>query len=452
MRIRNLIFFGLHLLLGVVVSGNKEITYYFGIACIGAGVVDILVNSNRGNRAALWAGYFMGMEVFLRMTSTSFFWEIGKYGVITLLLTGLISDRVRREKPLPYVWYFLMLVPSILIVDFPDFEIGRQQISFNLSGPLSLAVASFYFYKRKLTSIELTNLLRVMVLPLTVMLTYIILTTPDIETIRFSTQSNYTASGFGPNQVSTMLGLGALVTGIAIFYRIRLTGFYLVDILIFTGFTLRGLFTFSRGGMVSAILALSLMVIFYFLFSSKVKGWLGYGLLFLVVVAGVSYVVWDYANEATNEMLKFRYLGINPVNNKQDEDITSRRWDILQSELDAFAQKPVLGIGPGMEKYDMSLKVKKANSHSELTRLMAEHGLFGIVSLGILLMVPIRYIRKLPSEAKPLAIAFFSLAILTMFHSAMRLAMPGFLYGLSLMLPIEPRRPLAAKIHHGHPN
>lgn len=436
MKTRSLILIGIHVALGYVISMNKEVSFYIALLILTIGPVDILFSRNKGGRAGLWAAYFVGIEVLLRMTSTAVFWEIGKYGVILLLVTGLVSIGGIRNSTWIYVGFFLLLLPSILMVDFPTLETARQQLSFNLSGPLSLALAAIYFYQRRVSPNELTGIFSMMLLPLVSMLTYIVVASPDLESLRFSTQSNYAASGgFGPNQVSTMLGLGCLLTGVSAFYRLKLSGSFAVDILLFVGFTFRGLVTFSRGGLVAALLALGVILTFYFLFSRKGRGWLAYGLFFLLIISGVSYAVWDYANEATNKMLTYRYLGVNPVN-RQEEDITSRRWEILQSEWGMFMQSPVLGVGPGMGKLYGGAMVKGANSHSELTRLLAEHGLFGLTAALILLTVPVHWFRRLDSNAvKPLLIGLFILALLTMSHSAVRLAMPGFLYGLALILP-----------------
>jgi len=57
----------------------------------------------------------------------------------------------------------------------------------------------------------------------------------------------------------------------------------------------------------------------------------------------------DYADEATGNILSYRYIGVNPTNN-QEEDITSHRLTIVETEWKYFTENPVFGIGPGMEK------------------------------------------------------------------------------------------------------
>jgi hypothetical protein len=435
MKIRTLLFFGAHALLGLGISQSRSLTYYWGIAILACGVIDVVFHRNRGNQAALWAAYYAGMEVFLRMTNGMVFWEFGKYGVIVLLVIGILIEFRKVEIPKAYVYYFLLLLPSIVVASYPNSDEGRQQVSFNLSGPLSLAVATIYFYQRSTSIEDIKKIMVAMLLPIAAMAIYLMIITPKTTEIVFTTQSNFrTSGGYGPNQVSTALGVGIMLLGIGLFYRFTITGVPIVDIALMGLLLFRGLVTFSRGGVVSAVLALGVMIVLA-LFSAKSKV-IVYTLFILAIAWGVGYGVWDYANESTGKLLTYRYIGVNPVNNQQEEELTSHRLLIAEKEWEWFRDNPVFGIGPGMGKYySMSFAKLGANSHSEVTRLFAEHGLFGIASLLILLIFPYRHFRQMKNEAKPMLIAFIVLSILTISHSAMRLAIPGFLYGLSFITP-----------------
>lgn len=435
MKIRPLLLFGFHAVLGLAISQFTGLAFYWGLAILGYGLIDVVTKRNRGNEAAIWAAYYAGMEVFLRMTNGMIFWEFGKYGVVILLLTGVLIEYRKIEIPKAYVYYFLLLIPSILVASYPDSDQGRQQISFNLSGPLSLAVAAIYFYQRSTSINDLQKIMVAVLLPIAAMAIYLIIVTPKTTEIIFTTESNFkTSGGYGPNQVSTALGVGILLTGIGLFYRFTNSGLLIVDVLLMGLLLFRGLVTFSRGGVVSAVLALAVMISMA-LFSAKSKLIL-YSMVFVVIAFGVGYAVWDYANESTGKLLTYRYIGVNPVNN-QAEDLTSNRLVILEKEWEWFRENPFFGIGPGMGKfYKLNTAGSRANSHSEVTRLFAEHGLFGIVSLLILLIFPFKHFRESKTEAKPMLIAFLVLALLTISHSAMRLALPGFLYGLSFITPV----------------
>ncbi|SVC67085.1 uncharacterized protein METZ01_LOCUS319939, partial [marine metagenome] len=68
-------------------------------------------------------------------------------------------------------------------------------------------------------------------------------------------------------------------------------------------------------------------------------------------------------------------------------------------------------------------------AHSEFTRLLAEHGLFGLLSMFALIFLSIREYSTQKKQGKCILVCFTIIAILTMLHSAMRLAMPGFIFG-----------------------
>jgi hypothetical protein len=72
-------------------------------------------------------------------------------------------------------------------------------------------------------------------------------------------------------------------------------------------------------------------------------------------------------------------------------------------------------------------------SHSEISRLLGEHGMIGLVILFLLIIVPIKNMRHQPNLAIAFLGSFFIFWFLTINHSAMRIAFPGFIYGLSLI-------------------
>lgn len=418
-----------------MVSIVPSITFYWGVVILAIGMLDVVLNNNSNNRSAKWAAYYIGMEVLLRMTGGNIFWESGKYGAIILLIIGLLSERLVRPWPRKYILFFLLLLPSLLVVNFPDLQIAREEVSFNLSGPFLLALSAIYFYNRSLSGAEMHSILRHTLLPCIAMLAYLIIATPSIEEIEFGTQSNFQASGgFGPNQVSTVVGLAVFCIVVGLYFRAYLINSLIVDLLFLTLFIVRGLITFSRGGMIGAAVG-SIILIGYSLIASKRSSILASSLVFLMVAGGTGLVVWDYVNEQTKGRLEFRYTGKNFRTGAQ-KDITSGRSDIMQKELDLFYNNPIFGIGPGMGTLLVENQAgNPAHSHSEYTRLLAEHGLFGVIALLILLIAPLIRIFHLQPSLRPLPLAIFVFVLFTLAHSAMRLAIPGFFYGLVLISP-----------------
>ena len=72
-------------------------------------------------------------------------------------------------------------------------------------------------------------------------------------------------------------------------------------------------------------------------------------------------------------------------------------------------------------------------SHNEITRMLEEHGLIGFLLLMLLLVTPIFCLKDIEVQYKGVLLGFLTLWFLTIFHSAMRIALPGFLYGISLL-------------------
>ena len=137
-------------------------------------------------------------------------------------------------------------------------------------------------------------------------------------------------------------------------------------------------------------------------------------------------------------MLENRYAGKN-ANGVKKEDITSGRIDIFISQIESFYNSPFFGIGVGNGKYDRLSSTENitAASHNEISRLIEEHGLMGIIILLILFTVPIAHMFYANYFQKAFLLAFFLFWILTINHSAMRIAFPSFIYGLSLVKIID---------------
>ena len=399
------------------------------------GVLDIMLNNNVNDRAAKWAAYYVGMEVLLRMTGGNLVWEAGKYGAILFLIVGLLSEHVVRPWPKRYFVFFSLLLPSLLVINFPDFHVAREEVSFNLSGPFLLTISAIYFYRRKTSSEGLVAIFRSALLPIISLLIYLIIVTPSIENIEFGTESNFQASGgFGPNQVSTVIGLAIFLVIVGLFLRSYLVSSFPVDIFILALLFLRGLATFSRGGMIGAAIG-GAILIGYTAIASKRSTVFSYIFLFLLLSGGIGAIAWNYVNEQTKGRLEYRYEGRNYRTGIKKE-ITSGRTDIMVNELNYFYQNPLFGIGPGMGTLLVTNKSgRPAHSHSEYTRLLAEHGMFGILASLILFIAPLLYISKLPAVHRPLPMAIFVFVLFTLAHSAMRLAVPGFFYGLCLIQP-----------------
>jgi len=410
----------------------------WGIAVLIIGMYKTLANNNANNEAALYTAYWVGIEILLRMNHGSLTYESGKYGVIVLLIIGLFSEERPFKLPRHFLVYFLCLLPALTVIEFDDINRARKDVLFNFSGPMSLFVSGIYFYRRKFNKDQFNRLLLYFLLPIFSVAVVLFFKTPDLSDVTFTLNSNRKLSGgFGSNQVSTVLGLGIFIVSIAMFFNYRVTGYKIFDAILIGIFAFRGLLTFSRGGIIAAVGAL-FIALFIFAVNARnpqlVKR-LSVS-VFMVILASV--ITFNYTDSLTGGFLKKRYA--NESTGGKSRDFTTGRLKIIFTELQEFKEYPILGAGLGMGKYERSkFGYHQSASHTEFSRLLAEHGLYGIIALLILIFSPLIYYLKINADTKPFVAAFTVLCFLTMTHGAMRLAMPGFLYGLIFIYLLTPK-------------
>lgn len=376
-----------------------------------------------GRRVAYVAAYIVGSDVLWRMTSARVFWEQGKYAIVAVMLVYLLRKQQFKSAGLP-IFYFALLVVSIpLTLTSLPLNMARESISFNLSGPLSLAVSVIFFSQITLDWQDRAKLSQYLLAPVIGIGTIAVWKTSTTEHIAFTGESNFiTSGGFGPSQVSAILGLGAfLLILLAVqqpssFRRLFPLGGSLVLA------TLSAL-TFSRGGIYN--LAASLLVLGVFsLRNARLRN----TLVPLLVIGYfvVNYLIYPQVDEFTGGMLTARFADTN----------TTGRYEIMQSNLKLWQQNPLLGVGPGMAVYKGELvHGYLPGAHTEYSRLLAEHGALGLVSIILLISIALKAVRQLP-QGLPRAwvAAMLAWPLTEMGHAAMRVAAVGFLFGLATAL------------------
>ena len=394
-------------------------------------ILNIIFKSNRNEEAFLFAAYISGAEVFIRMSKAMILYETGKYSVILFLIIGIFVGKFKQKFSVALAFYLLLLLLGIVFTRVPEGEYIRKAIAFNLSGPFVLGIAGLYFYKRNITKENLSNALFFMLLPLFSMVSYLYFKTPDLREIVFAGAANFeTSGGFGPNQVSTILGLGIFIISALILMNKRVTGYLLLDVFVLLYFVYRALLTFSRGGLITGVVAIISFVIFYTLFKKLSLGaFISYAGLTAVFIVSV----WLYTSNITGGMLDNRYAGKN-AKGVQKKDISSGRVAILNEQIASFVENP-LGIGVGNGKYKRLGAVGNLTptSHNEVGRLIEEHGIIGFMILLLLLGLPLLNFWNMDNYNRAFTTAFYIFWFLTINHSAMRIAFPGFIYGLSLI-------------------
>ncbi|MEO8516052.1 MAG: O-antigen ligase family protein [Flavobacterium sp.] len=429
----------LHIVLGVFIFMFSKLSVPYGLAILSISFLILLKTQNDKNQVLYIAAYAVGSEVILRMTGGFLFYEVGKYSIILFMIMALYFSGFSKNSS-PYWVFLIILIPGIIVASVTlnlDTNI-RKAIAFNISGPICLGVCALYCYQRRITLKELDNIMLCMLCPIITTVTYMFLYTPSIKDVVTSTQSNFeTSGGFGPNQVATIVGLGVFLIFTRLVFYSKEKWIILLNIALLLIVAFRGIVTFSRGGMICCAVMIGLLLLILFFVtkrSAKVK------LLWMIVFSLVAFfVIWIYSLNQTSGLIEKRYANQDAAGRVKSTLLTGRE-EIIEGEFNMFLDNPILGVGVGKGKENrLDSFGEIVASHNEVSRMLAEHGSFGVLALLILIITPLAlYINN---RRHIYLLSFFVFWILTINHAAMRLAAPAFVYALSLLHVYGVERP-----------
>jgi hypothetical protein len=146
--------------------------------------------------------------------------------------------------------------------------------------------------------------------------------------------------------------------------------------------------------------------------------------------------VW-LANEVTDGQLLLRYQGetagtLSGSKEKDLNSVTSNRSSIFEGDWELFQENP-FGVGAGASQY-LRKTLNGVVAHTELSRLIAEHGYLGLIFFSVITILPLLYFKKSYSgELKNFMIALYFLAWYTSFHAATRNFVTPLLIGIAFM-------------------
>lgn len=420
-----------HAFIGLLVFVFPFVSKIYTLAIFIFGVYYIVKSKNKNNEVLVMSAYVISVEVLLRMTGGMLLNEFGKYSILIFMFLGMIYSGFSKNASLYWI-FLLLLVPGVILsVTTFNFETDiRKAIAFNISGSVCLGISSIYCFQRKITFDRLKEVITAFALPLIPLLVYLYLYTPSVKDVVTGTQSNFeTSGGFGPNQVSTILGFGIFIFFVQLLLNSKSRFLQIVNVVFVIFFAFRGIVTFSRGGVITGVVMIFLLLaVLYFQASFNVKAKIGLVILFLVI-AGIG--IWGYSSIQTSGMINKRYANQDALGRGKKSQLSGRET-LIESELQMFWDNPVLGIGVGRNK---EIRKKEtgivAASHNEITRMLAEHGSLGLIDLMILLFTPLFLFVN--NRQNILALSFLVFWLLTINHAAMRLAAPAFVYALSLL-------------------
>ena len=332
-----LIFMGAHVPLALLMRSQPMLSTAHALITLAVGLA--WAASGRNLRRVAYVGaYLAGSEVLWRMTGADFFWEGAKYATVLIFLIALIRAG-RLKAPPAIIAYFALLLPSsILVWTEIGFSQARSQISFNLSGPLALTVSVWFFFHLRVSRDGLARILMALVAPIVGVLALAFFGTVTAVDLTFSRNSNFTTSGgFGPNQVSAMLGLGALAAFILALDHSRNLVFRGTMLALLLAFAAQSALTFSRTGVEVLVICIGVGTSFL-VRSQRARVSLILGLPLLA--AATVFVVVPRLNSLTGGALVDRFSNTSLTGRDQ---LAKADWLI-------FLDHPVLGVGPGQAR------------------------------------------------------------------------------------------------------
>jgi hypothetical protein len=403
--------------LALLLTTHPQVSAIHAYATLGVGVIACIMG--RLDIAAAVAAYITGAEVLWRMTHAPIFWEYGKYAALAIFILGILRSGLRNSG-LPFLYFGLLVPSSILTVDALSSVDAQRELSFNLSGPLALMGSACFFSGLSFSKKQIGKIFIALLAPIAGIAAIAIYSTFSAGSIYFGDESNQvTSGGYGPNQVSAVLGLGALTAMLSL---ISIRSTKLLKILVISlGIVLLAqcLLTFSRGGMYMAVGGMLVVAAMLVRQPRKLIPLLA---AFVLIGSVLFFWIFPWLNTFTRGSLMTRYKDVG----------STGRIQIFEDDIRIWGEHPILGVGPGMAKAYRHLFHKGATAHIEYSRLLSEHGLFGLAAIGMLLAIAIRNIRQANpgvEKAMKASLLFWSLSF--MIINAMRLLAPSFLIGLS---------------------
>lgn len=337
------------------------------------------------------------------------------------------------------LFYVLLLVPSSIVTISVAGENSREAIAFALSGPFALAALVMICSQIGIEPWFQRRLLWVMAIsgtgPLVIALTRINEYVAATGSLTFGTESNFlTAGGFGPVQVSSVMGMTVLVSVLLYLMETEpVPKLLAVSIGLLAG--VQSFLTFSRGGMFATAFALAALALSQAADRQNRRR-------VLVAVGAVFAVGYFVVVPRIDAFTEGRFQ-------ERFTDTRSARTSLASSDLELFRENPVFGVGPGMSRYRrLSYEVcqlrddrcrNEGSSHTEFTRMPAEHGISGVLSIGILAAMAWQAWARAGSS-RYLTASLLVWSIAQMFYANMRVGAIPLAFAFAF-LRVQPRGP-----------
>jgi hypothetical protein len=417
----------LHIGIGSLIAFHLPLSKIYSLLIVIVGFYIVVKNKNKNNEILYVIAYIAGSEVFLRTTYGNHFYELGKYLMLFFTFLGFFYSGFLKIKN-PYFIYLVVLLPSVFLSFMYMTDDVRKTISIEILGPICLGVLALYTYKRQISAKQIKIILNLIALPILGSCIFLILRySHNIYRVNPYGSNFYFSGDYAPNQMATVLGLGFFIYLLKILIESDSKKIFYLNIILFCLISYRGFLTFSRGGILTAVLTITILFLSLYIsrngyYSLKRK----IGLSFVLFVSIFALTSCQTQNKLFNRYTNLKLLDSNYIFKKDGRYIQAK------SDFENFIEKPLLGVGVGKAKEIRVIKYnKEMSTHSEVTRLLSEHGILGLLALLILIFYPLQLYSK--DLRNFYLLPFFVFWLLTINHSATRVIAPLFLYALTLL-------------------
>lgn len=404
------------------------------VQAVGVAVAGLYAVGTRNvSIVTMLCGYLVGAEVLWRQVRVPLPHLAAPYLMTALSVFVILAvlGRLGRDARIAIV-YVVLLTPAIVTTVRSAGADSRELVAFALSGPFALAAFVAYTSQMRTDMATYRRILWATLISATGPLAIAISDVGSALVIEggidFTGQSNFiTSGGFGPVQVSTVLGIGAMIGVILTIVDPSRSARILAGFLAAV-FAVQSLLTFSRGGMIATAIALSALVI-YRVRERRIRNQVALAIAVALTLGYFVVVPWleDFTDGAFGERFS---------------DLTTSRTELASNDTEIFRENPVFGVGPGMAKFQRlgyevcELRsdgcVEEASSHTEWTRMLGEHGIPGILAMVALGLLAVRAVRTHVAE-RPFAIAFMTWGIAQMFYANLRVVAVPFAFGIAFL-------------------
>ena len=381
------------------------------------------------------AAYIAASDVFWRMTSASVPWEVSKLSLIVIFALAIVRI-IRRPRRIGLPLLALLLLAPSAVVTLERFGVGsngRERLSFELAAHVALVFGVIALSNLRVERQKLAGILWVIIGPVVAVNTVATLGTVGLQSGDYSAGLSNAASsgGYGPNQVSALIGVGAMLATFLVFFE-RRPPLRVFAAVLAVWFLAQSALTFSRGGSFNLVVALIVAIPFFLRTAQMAMRFLAVATLVVLVIALVMIPV---IQGITGNQFGERFTSSDPT----------LRTDLMRVEMEAWQDNLALGVGVGMMERTVEDRgaadrgeQPELPTHTEYTRLLAEHGLLGLGVILVLIALAFRAVRSQRLlDGRIFAVVLVAWCATEVGHSATRLALVPFLFALASM-PIVP--------------